>query len=166
MPYQVGVTIRAEVAADQLRPLRKWLADIGRNGLAEPPFDFAHLRGLHFARFYLLEETTDLDGRPIPASLVLHERGGRAAAPPPGRAHRRGRRRHRPGLRALCGLSGPGGSAPGPRSAWLRRHLVRASAFYVNTVGRGLDQIRQEARLRDALEDYLDQRDWAGRARR
>jgi hypothetical protein len=48
--------------------------------------------------------------------------------------------------------------------AWLRRHLVGASAVYVNTVGRGLEQIRQEARLRDALEDYLDQGDWDGRA--
>jgi hypothetical protein len=59
---------------------------------------------------------------------------------------------------------------PGPvaqrraRVAWLRRHRVRASAVYVNTVGRGLEQIRQEARLRDALEDYLDQGDWDGRA--
>jgi hypothetical protein len=40
--------------------------------------------------------------------------------------------------------------------------MIPASAFYVNTVGRGLEQIRQEARLRDALEDHLDQRDWAG----
>jgi hypothetical protein len=58
---------------------------------------------------------------------------------------------------------------PGPRArrrariAWLRRHLVPASAYYVNTVGRGLDQIRQEAKLRDALEGHLDRRDWAGR---
>jgi len=41
--------------------------------------------------------------------------------------------------------------------------MIPASAFYVNTVGRGLEQIRQEAMLRDALEEYLDQRDWAGR---
>jgi hypothetical protein len=26
---------------------------------------------VHFARFYLLEETADLAGRPIPASLVF-----------------------------------------------------------------------------------------------
>ena len=43
MPYQVGVTIRAEVGAFQVPPLQKWLADVARQGLAEPPFDFAHL---------------------------------------------------------------------------------------------------------------------------
>jgi hypothetical protein len=163
MPYQVGVTIRAEVAPDQLLPLREWLADSGRKGLTEPPFDFAHLRGVHFARFYLLDEVADLDGRPIPASLVFMSE---VDAP---------LRRH---LAELIDVASDGidqafahcAGYPGPgarrraRIAWLRRHLVPASAYYVNTVGRGLDQIRQEAKLRDALEGRLDQRDWAGRS--
>jgi hypothetical protein len=161
MPYQVGVTIRAEVAEDRLEPLREWLADSGRKGLAEPPFDFAHLRGVHFARFYLLDEVADLNGRPIPASLVFMSE---VDAP---------LRRH---LAELIDIAGDGVNQafghckgyPGPgsrrRIAWLRRHLVRASAYYVNTVGRGLDQIRQEAKLREALESHLDQRDWTGRS--
>jgi hypothetical protein len=163
MPYQVGVTIRAEVAEDRLQPLREWLADSGRKGLAEPPFDFAHLRGVHFARFYLLDEVADLNGRPIPASLVFMSE---VDAP---------LRRH---LAELIDIAGDGVDQafghctgyPGPgsrrrsRIAWLRRHLVRASAYYVNTVGRGLDQIRQEAKLREALESHLDQRDWTGRS--
>ncbi len=163
MPYQVGVTIRAEVAPDQLVPLREWLADSGRKGLAEPPFDFAHLRGVHFARFFLLDEVTDLHGRPIPASLVFMSE---VDAP---------LRRH---LAELVDIAGDGvdqafghcAGYPGPRSrrrgriAWLRRHLAPASAYYVNTVGRGLDQVRQEAKLREALESHLDQRDWTGRS--
>ena len=60
------------------------------------------------------------------------------------------------------GYPGPG-ACRRARIAWLRRHMIPASAFYVNTVGRGLEQIRQEAQLRDALEDYLDKGDWAGR---
>ena len=163
MPYQVGVTIRAEVAPDQLPPLREWLADSGRKGLTEPPFDFAHLRGVHFARLYLLDEVADLDGRPIPASLVFMSE---VDAP---------LRRH---LAELIDVAGDGidqafahcegypgsGANRRARIAWLRRHLVPASAYYVNTVGRGLDQIRQEAKLRDALESHLDQCDWAGRS--
>ena len=163
MPYQIGVTIRAEVPEDGVPRLREWLADAARTGLAEPPFDFAHLRGVHFARFYLLEETADLDGLPIPASLVFMSE---VDAP---------LRRH---LAELVDVAGDGiGQAfghcagyPGPGArrrsliAWLRRHQVPASAFYVNTVGRGLDQIRQEARLREALENHLDQRDWACRS--
>jgi hypothetical protein len=163
VPYQIGVTIRAEVAPDQLPPLREWLADRGRKGLAEPPFDFAHLRGVHFARFYVLDEVMDLQGRPIPASLVFMSE---VDAP---------LRRH---LAELIDIAGGGVDQafghcvgyPGPgarrrsRIAWLRRHLVPASAYYANTVGRGLDQIRQEAKLREALESHLDRGDWAGRA--
>jgi hypothetical protein len=161
MPHQLGVTIRAPVAGGRVEELRAWLAEIGGKGLAEEPFDFAHLRGLHFAKFYLLDETADLDGQPIPATLVFMSE---VDAP---------LRRH---LGELIDLAGEGidqafghcTGYPGPgahrraRIAWLRGHMIPASAFYVNTVGRGLEQIRQEASLRDALEDYLDQGNWAG----
>jgi hypothetical protein len=163
MPHQLGVTIRAKVAADQVPGLRKWLAETARNGVPDGPFDFVRMRGLHFAKLYLLEETADLDSQPIPASLVLMTE---VDAP---------LRRH---LAELIDVAGDGIDQafgysvgyPGPgarrraRIGWLRRHLVSASAVYVNTVGRGLAQIRQEAKLRDALEDYLDQRDWTGQA--
>jgi len=161
MPHQLGVTIRAPVAAGQVAELRDWLAEIARKGMAEGPFDFAHLRGLHYAKLYLLDETADLDGQQIPATLVFMSE---VDAP---------LRRH---LAELIDLAGEGidqafaycTGYPGPdahrraRIAWLRRHMIPVSAFYVNTVGRGLEQIRQEAMLRDALEEYLDQRDWAG----
>ena len=163
MPHQLGVTIRAQVAADQVGPLRNWLAKVAQNGAADSLFAFGHMRGLHFAKLFVLEEPTDSDGRPIPASLVLM-----TEVDAPLRSH----------LAELIDVGGDGideafgfcAGYPGPaaqrraRVAWLRRHLVRASAVYVNTVGRGLEQIRQEARLRDALEDYLDQGDWDGRA--
>lgn len=142
--------------------LRGWLAETARDGRAEKLFGFTRLRGLHFARLYLLEETESLEGRPIPASLIFMSE---VDAP----LHRH--------LAELAGIAAAGIDQafghcvgyPGPASrrrariAWLRRHRVRASAFYVNTVGRGLEQIRQEARLRDALEDYLDRCDQGGR---
>jgi hypothetical protein len=161
MPHQLDVTIRAPVAAGRVAELREWLAEIARKGLAEGPFDFAHLQGLHFAKLYLLDETADLSGHRIPATLVFMSE---VDAP---------LRRH---LAELVDLAGEGidqafghcTGYPGPgarrraRIAWLRRHMIPAGASYVNTVGRGLEQIRQEARLRDALEAYLDKRDWSG----
>src|SRR5262249_52699212 len=71
MPHQIRVTIRAPAAAERVPELRQWLAEAGKKGLAEASFGFAGCRGLHSARFYLLEETADLAGRPIPASLVF-----------------------------------------------------------------------------------------------
>src|SRR6516164_8662482 len=71
MPRQLGVTIRAMVAQDQVADLRKWLAASAPQGMADGPFHFRHMRGLHFAKLYLIERTDDLQGRAIPASLVL-----------------------------------------------------------------------------------------------
>ena len=71
MPHQLGVTIRAMVAAEQVADLRKWLTASAPQGLADGPFRFRHMRGLHFAKLFLIEQTDDLKGRPIPASLVL-----------------------------------------------------------------------------------------------
>src|SRR2546426_339317 len=71
MPHQLGVTIRAEVAAERVPGLREWLAAAAKADVANGPFDFARMRGLHFAKLYLLEETADLTGQPIPASLIL-----------------------------------------------------------------------------------------------
>jgi hypothetical protein len=71
MPQQLGVTIRAMVAADQVADLRKSLTANAPQGLADGPFHFRHLRGLHFAKLFLIEQTDDLEGRLIPASLVL-----------------------------------------------------------------------------------------------
>ena len=125
MPHQLGVTIQAKVAADQVPGLRKWLAGAARDGVADGPFGFARMRGLHFAKLYLLEETADLDGQPIPASLVLMSE---VDAP---------LRRH---LAELVDVAGAGidqafgyaAGYPGPaahrraRIGWLRRHLVRS----------------------------------------
>jgi hypothetical protein len=163
MPHQLGVTIRAQVAADQVAPLRDWLAKQAHGDTDQGPFAFGQMRGLHFAKLFVLEETTDPGGQTIPASLVLMT----DVDAPLGRH-----------LAELIDVGGAGidrafgfcAGYPGPRArrrariAWLRRHLIKASAVYVNTVGRGLQQIRQEARLHDALEDRLDQGDWDGRA--
>ena len=71
MPHQLGVTIRAEVTADQVAPLRDWLANGAQGGTADNLFGFGRMRGLHFAKLLLLEEAADPDGPAIPASLVL-----------------------------------------------------------------------------------------------
>jgi len=163
MPHQLGVTIRAQVAAEQVVPLRDWLAKLADGDAAESPFAFGDMRVLHFAKLFVLEETTEPGGQPIPASLVLMT----DVDAPLGRH-----------LAELIDVGGAGidrafgfcAGYPGPRArrrariAWLRRHLIGASAVYVNTIGRSVQQIRQEARLHDELENRLDQGDWDGRA--
>ena len=160
MPHQLGITIRAPVAAGRVAELRDWLAEIARKGLAEGPFDFTHLRRAPL-RQALPAGRDGGPGRPTDSGdLGVHERGGRAAAPSPSRAVDLAGEGIDQAFGHCTGYPGPD-TRRRARIAWLRQHMIPASAFYVNTVGRGLEQIRREARLRDALEDYLDQGDWA-----
>jgi hypothetical protein len=151
MPHQVALTIVAPVVEGHTQELLRTLTEIG----ADPKLPFAELPGLHFARLFVLEETRDLAGTPIPAQLVflsdvdspsgrylpafveafgdqLDDIFGHCVAWPAA-AH---------GLRA--------------RVDFLRAHQVRAAAAYVNTVGRSVEQVQLEMALREAIEDLLD----------
>jgi hypothetical protein len=154
------VTVRAFIQPGRKDTLLGLLAEMNPQGAAAGLVPFAELEGVHFARFFVLDDVQDLRGRPIPASLVYM-----AEVDAPLRRH----------LAELAGKAGPGldrlfghctgypTGSPGAaeRTRWLRAHLLSADAMYVNTVGRGLEQIRQEARLREALEDFLDRHDWS-----
>src|SRR5262249_19987662 len=64
--------------------------------------------------------------------------------------------------RVFCHCEGyplPDSLVPATRLSYLRAHLVDVTVFYAHVVGRSLEQVRQEARLRDAIEDHLDHLD-------
>lgn len=117
---------------------------------------FAALTGVHFGRLFLTERN-DEPGRPgISAGLVLMtevdapvERHLDELADVGGA-----------GLDATFGLCDdyPEDPTPATRRAFLVRQLDRPSAAYVNTVGRTREQVLDEARLRDAIEAFLDER--------
>jgi len=44
------------------------------------------------------------------------------------------------------------------RLAFLRGHQVKSQAFYVNGIGRSVEQIRREAALRESIETFLDEK--------
>jgi hypothetical protein len=153
MPHQVALTIRVEITAEQFGSLDQMLTDIGRKGSAHDLIPFADLDGVHFGRILLLPETLDLDGATIRPSILYL---GELDAPADNHVVELVDKA-RPGLDRL--FSGCDGYPTGKATAvvdWLNRHRLPTAAYYVNTVGRGLTQIRQEALLREAIEDFLD----------
>src|ERR671933_733339 len=66
--HQVVLAVRATARRDAVDALRDGLEAMGAG--APPQIPFAELGGVHFARFVLLEDSTDLDGRLIPASVL------------------------------------------------------------------------------------------------
>jgi hypothetical protein len=156
MPHQVALTLAANVRPGEAERLRRLLETMGDGVANGSVVDLGALDGVHFARFVLLDEATDLRGEPLPASLLYMSDLDISCE------------RHLGELvdRAGDGLDWLFGHCEGypegaqrtreERLAYLRRHRVKEQAFYVNTVGRTTRQIREEAELRDRLEDFLD----------
>ena len=149
----------AEILPGHEAALRGLLEDAGRDPAANPLVPFGRLLTVHFARFFLTEATRDLDGRPLPPRLIfLADVDGPEA----------------PFLEELAGVATDGLDTllahcrdyPGRAGLlpYLLRHRRPAAATYVNTIGRTVEQIRQEAVLREALQRYLDrtQDKWRG----
>jgi hypothetical protein len=150
--HQLAVSVRATVSPGRAADLRATLEAIAAGDDAAPSFAFAELPGVHFARLLLLEDSVDPSGATIPASLLymseidaplaphLDGLAGRAAA----------------ALDATFGLCE--GYTPQARRDFLQAHLIPTQAHYVNTIGRTVDQIVREDRLRRAIEAFLDRR--------
>lgn len=152
MPYQSAVTLLAPLPPERRDRAATALAELAGPGGGALALD--RHAGLHFARLLLLDGVEDPAGHRVgPSLLYTADLDGSADA-------------H---LRALADVSGAGvdrafsccadyPSRPDPanRTAWLRAHRIPEAAFYVNTVGRGVSQVVQEARLREGLERYLD----------
>jgi hypothetical protein len=148
---QRAVTIVARVKPRQASRLKRLLQTSGQ----EP---FARLTTTHFARFVLLDRAVDLDGKPIDAQLVYMSDIDEPLD------------RHLDELLAGEGVDRIFGHCEGyPGTdpvAWLREHIVRADAVYVNTIKRTVRQVQREAQLHDAIEAFLDGAsvDWSTRS--
>jgi hypothetical protein len=151
MPHQVALTIVAPVAEGHTGALTRALGDLG----ADPKLPFDELPGLHFARLFVLEETRDLSGTPIPAQLVFLSDVDSSAGPYlPAFVEAFGDRLD--DIFGHCvGYPAAGARGPAGRLAFLMNHRVGAAAAYVNTVGRSLEQVRHEMELREAIEDFF-----------
>jgi hypothetical protein len=156
---QAAVALVAEVEPGRAGEVRALLETMGGDAAGNDVLPLGALPDVHFARLLLLDESRDLDGERLPARLVyLSDVDGSVA-------------RHLGALVAVGGdgldrLFGacrgyPGAPTPGRRLIFLRANLVRPDAVYVNAPGRSTRQIRDEARLREELERFLDERDWS-----
>jgi len=150
LKQQSAVTIAAHVRPGETAALGELLASMG-NGVANGSvLDLGALSEVHFARIFLLEETTDLEGRALPASLLY------LADFDVGRDRHLAELAQAPGLDEVFGRCVS--YTPNDRVGFLRAHVIKEQARYVNRPGRGADQIRREAALREALETFFDER--------
>jgi hypothetical protein len=160
MTPQGSFLVMAPVTRGRENELRGLLSSMNLNsGIVDPGnalIPFARFDRLHFARLVILRDPTASDisvyGAPVPdlpptlaffgdcdgsGGWFLEELADRAA----------------PGLRRIFAFC-DGFSAAVDLLDWMRRHGQSPIAAYVNTVGRTVRQIREEAALHDALAAY------------
>ena len=163
MTHQVALTIITRIKPGEAEEIKQLLKKMGNNAAQNDTIPFGKFSTIHFARLMVLDESVDLNGAAISPSLVfisecdapldclLNELVDRAGE----------------GLDEIyshCeGYPTDGEVTRTRRLAYLRAGMIKVQAFYVNTVGRTVQQIRQEAQLRNAIQDFLDhsQQDWS-----
>jgi hypothetical protein len=153
MTHQIAVTIRAPLKTGR-SPEVAALLDALRKDVDHDGGPFSGMPGLHFARVFVLPGDTDLD---VPDTLVYL-----AEVDAPQRAHLDDMldQDRLTALFAQC-ADYPERGPHGGRVRWASRHRVEPAAWYVHRVGRSAQQVRDEARLRAAVVEFLDGRDWS-----
>ncbi|WP_053226377.1 hypothetical protein [Solirubrobacter soli] len=165
---QVAVTVVADVDASALDRLRELLRSMAGDPAGNEVVPLGRLPGTHFARFVLLEATTDLDGGAIEPHLVyMADIDAPLDEDAPDERHLRELVESAPGLDRILGACAGYPRRRRSREArleFLLAHRVTPAAAYVNTVGRSVWQILAEESLHRALETFLDEHgDWRHR---
>ncbi|SFI72920.1 hypothetical protein SAMN05421835_101594 [Amycolatopsis sacchari] len=153
-PHQVALTIRARLRRGREAEVPGLLEQL-RKSVELDGGPFRELAGVHFARVFLLPAE---DNGP-PTLMYLAE------VDTPVGAHLRdlasAPNDSLPSLLAMCEDHPDNGSVQ-DRVRWLAQRRIPAASAYVHHVGRSLARIQDEARLRERIEDFLDEGDWSG----
>lgn len=165
MTHQVPLTIIAKIKLGKMDDLEQLLKIISKDVESNKIIPFVKFNQVHFARFVILEEAKDVDNKIIQPSLVFS-----SEIDAPLESY----------FNDLVDLAGDGLDqiyshcenypSLGERTrqnrlAYLHTHQVEVQAFYINTIGRKVQQICQEAKLREQIENFLDRQqtiqDWS-----
>lgn len=161
MTPQSNFMVLAPINPDRELELRQLLDSMNRGpGQVDPKNElvpFAEFNNLHFARFVILDDHTTEDvrlyglaPRVYPLYLAfLGDMDGDANAFLSGLIKRAGK-----GLVKIFSCC-QGFRPDTDLLAWMKQHNAPAIAAYVNWRGRTVQQIREEAALYEAIEDYI-----------
>jgi hypothetical protein len=164
MIEQSPLNVVLDVLPDQVEACGLMLAGMKPDAAGNSVLPFGRLKNVHFARLVLLPQSNKRVGTAFGARLIL-------ATNYDGDYTAHLRDLVATGGAGLTGLLGHCVGCPQPGDeaavfAYLDRNRRKVNAFYINTIGRGVEQIAFEARLHGALQEHLDGSDYAGRSER
>jgi hypothetical protein len=161
MTPQSAFMILATVPDANVGKLKSLLGSmVGKPGMADPAnpiVPFEKFEGLHYARFVILDDQTLGDfkafNQEIPKFPVMLAFLGDCDGSTDDFIAELADRAE-PGLRDIFSNC-QGFTSSTNLLPWMKEHFQPAAANYVNWLGRTVQQVREEAKLRDALLKYL-----------
>ena len=157
-PYQNGLTILTSVREGHEDALVAVLEDINEAIPTHPDIAFGDLERVHFIRWVVLPAMTDELGRYSPAQLVLSTNYDEPLDTHLNELYNVGRDALHRIYEHCVGYPEPAHRSLDAITAYLQAHDVGYDTLYVGTRGRTVTQIRREADLRTAIENFLDER--------
>lgn len=161
MTHQIALTVIAKIKSGKTDELKKLLGSIHENRTRSNIIPFEKFDDVHFARLFIIEEAKDLRGNVISPSLAFLSN----VDAPLNKHLQEVTTVAAEGLDCIyshCeGYPESGKRNLASRLAYLKERMVSSKPFYVNTRGRTVKQICQEAQLRNAIATFLDSRDWS-----
>jgi hypothetical protein len=154
---QNGVTIYAKVRDGAEAQLIDELGSIG-DEVAASGAPFAQSERIHYARFVFIRNDVDPVGEPVgPALMYLADFDGSVEEHLKEFVKIASDELVRVGRHLEDQIPYDAAEQLG----WLRQHAIANATYYVNTIGRTVQQIRCEAQLRVRIEEFLDRADVA-----
>jgi len=158
---QSAYTLCTAIKPEAINDLKAVLAEINRDVDGNNIMPFKKMNDTHFARFVILEEVTDEKGQSIQAKLIFSSNfDGYLETHLKQMVQSTGE-----GLdqifRFCEGYPDETRRTPESRLNYLHSHQIAVQAFYINTIGRTLQQIQKDVQLHDAVEEFLDKKEWS-----
>ena len=158
---QSAYTLCTAIKPEAIHDLKAVLAEINRDIDGNNIMPFKKMNDTHFARFVILEEVTDEKGRNIQPKLIFSSNFDGSLETHLKQLVRSASEGLDHIYRFCEGYPDESRRTPESRLNYLRNHQIAVQAFYINTIGRTLQQIQKDVQLHDAVEEFLDKKDWS-----
>ena len=157
MNVQDGLTLLFDTRDDKMTDLIQELNKLSENIEENESMPFAKMTKIHFARWVIMDATTDVEGNPISAHLLFEsDYDGKEADHIDEMLHF-----GLPGfinvLRTCKGFPEKQDVSREEVLSYIRAHSVPKTGLFIGAWGRSVKQIKQEKHLCDAIENYLDE---------
>lgn len=157
MNVQDGLTLLFDTREDKVQDLIQELNGLSENIEENDSMPFGKMTKIHFARWVIMDATTDVDGNPIPGHLLFESDYDGVEADHINEMLTFGLPGFIKILRTCKGFPEKENVSREEVLAFIKAHSVPKTGLFIGAWGRSVKQIKQEKSLYNLIENYLDE---------